>query len=84
VECGNHQRLYILSPDLNLIYEVMVRRGRRRTQLLDDLNEKGGYWQSKEEALDRIQWRIHFGRGCGPAVRDCGMNEALSGVICGK
>jgi hypothetical protein len=24
---------------------MTVRRGRRRKQLLDDLKEKGGYWQ---------------------------------------
>jgi hypothetical protein len=24
----------------------------------------------KEEALDRIRWRHHFGRGCGPVVTD--------------
>jgi hypothetical protein len=22
----------------------------------------------KEDALDRIKWRNHFGRGCGPVV----------------
>jgi hypothetical protein len=30
------------------------RRGRRRKQLLDDLEEKRRYWKLKEEALDRI------------------------------
>jgi hypothetical protein len=69
VQCGNRQWLYILSPDLNLIYEVMARRRRRSKLLLGDLNEKGGYWQSKKEALDRNQWRIRFGRGCGAVVR---------------
>jgi hypothetical protein len=29
------------------------RRGRRRKQLLDDLREKGGYYESKEEAVHR-------------------------------
>jgi hypothetical protein len=28
-------------------------RGRRRKQLLEDLQGKGGYWKLKEEALDR-------------------------------
>jgi hypothetical protein len=45
------------------------RRGRRRKQLLDDLKEKRGHWKLKEEALDRTLWRIRFGRGYGPVVR---------------
>jgi hypothetical protein len=43
------------------------RRGRRcKHQLLDDLKEKRRYYKLKEEALDHILWRNHFGRGCGP------------------
>jgi hypothetical protein len=38
-------------------------------QLLDDLNEKSGYWKLKEEALDCNIWRTRFGRGYGPVVR---------------
>jgi len=30
---------------------VTGREGRRREQLLDDLEEKRGYWKLKEEAL---------------------------------
>jgi hypothetical protein len=48
--------------------EVTRRRGRRRKQLLDDLGDRRGYSHLKEEALDRIQWRNRFGRGCGPVV----------------
>jgi hypothetical protein len=33
--------------------EVTRRRGRRRRKLLDDLKERRGYSQLKEEALDR-------------------------------
>ena len=33
--------------------EVTERRGRIRKQLLNDLNETRGYWNLKEEALDR-------------------------------
>ena len=33
--------------------EVTGRRGRRGKQLLDDLQERRGYWKLKEEALDR-------------------------------
>jgi hypothetical protein len=43
--------------------EVMGRRGRRRQKLLDDLEEKRGYWKLKEEAVDHTVWRIGFVRG---------------------
>ena len=49
--------------------EVTGRRGRRRRKLLDDLKEREGYCQLKEEALDRTMWRNRFGRGFGPVVR---------------
>jgi hypothetical protein len=45
------------------------RRRRKCKQLLDDLKEKRGYWELKEEALDRAVWRACFGRGCRPVVR---------------
>jgi hypothetical protein len=48
--------------------EVTRRRGRRRKQLLDDLGDRRGYSNLKEEALDRIKWRNRFGRGCGPVI----------------
>jgi hypothetical protein len=48
--------------------EVTRRRGRRRKKLLDNLGDRRGYSQLKEEALDRINWRNHFARGCGPVV----------------
>ena len=47
----------------------MGRRGRRCNPLLDELQEKRGYWKLKEEALDRTQQRTRFGRYCGPFVR---------------
>jgi hypothetical protein len=47
---------------------VTRRRGRRRKQLLDDLGDRRGYSDLKEEALDRTKWRNRFGRGCGPVV----------------
>jgi hypothetical protein len=49
--------------------EVTGRRGRRRRKLLDDLKEMRGYSRLKEEALDRPMWRVCFGRGFGPVVR---------------
>jgi hypothetical protein len=49
--------------------EVTGRQGRRRRKLLDDLKEKRGYSHLKEEALDRTVWRVPFGRGFGPVLR---------------
>jgi len=49
--------------------EVTGRQGRRRTKLLDGLNERRGYSHLKEEALDRTMWRALFGRGFGPVIR---------------
>jgi len=49
--------------------EVTGRRGRRCRKLLDDLKERRGYSQLKEEALYRTMWRARFGRGFGPVVR---------------
>ena len=49
--------------------EVTGRRGRKRRKLLDELKERRGYSQLKEEALDRTMWRARFGRGFGPVVR---------------
>ena len=48
--------------------EVTRRRGRRRKRLRDDLKDRRGYCQLKEEALDRTVWRNRFGRGFGPVV----------------
>jgi hypothetical protein len=50
--------------------EVTRRRGRRRKKLLDDLKDRRRYSHLKEEALDRTMWRIRFGRGFGPVVRE--------------
>jgi hypothetical protein len=44
-------------------------QGRRRGKLLDDLKERRGYSHLKEEALDCVMWRVRFGRGFGPVVR---------------
>ena len=48
--------------------EVTRSRGRRRKKLLDDLKDRRGYCQLKEEALDRTMWRNRSGRGFGPVV----------------
>jgi hypothetical protein len=49
--------------------EMKGRRGRRRKQLQDDLKETKGYWELKEEAIDRNVRRTGFGRSYGPVVR---------------
>ena len=49
--------------------EVTGRRGRKRRKLPDDIKEKRGYSQLKQEALDRTMWRARFGRGFGPVTR---------------
>ena len=48
--------------------EVTRKRGRRCKKLLDDLKDRRGYSQLKEEALDHTVWRNRFGRGFGPVV----------------
>ena len=45
------------------------RRRRRRRKLLDDLKERRGYSDLKEEAFDRTMWTACFGRSFGPVVR---------------
>ena len=49
--------------------EVTGRQGRRCRKLLNDLKESRGYSHLKEEALDCTMWRVRFGRGFGPVVR---------------
>ena len=44
------------------------RRGRRYKRVLNDLKEKRGSWELKEEALDRLLRRTCFGRGYGPVI----------------
>jgi hypothetical protein len=49
--------------------EVTERRGRRCEEFPEDLKKTRGYWKLEEEALYRTVWRIRFGRGHGPVVR---------------
>jgi hypothetical protein len=49
--------------------EVKRRRGRRRNQILDDLEETRGHWKLKEEALDRALWKTGLRRGYGSVVK---------------
>jgi len=48
--------------------EVTRRRERRRKELLDDLKDRSGCCQLKEEAVDRTLWMNRFERGFGPVV----------------
>ena len=48
--------------------EVTRRQGRRRKKLLEDLKDRKGYCELKEEAVDRTVWRNRFARGFGPVV----------------
>jgi hypothetical protein len=52
-----------MRRELQFHPEVTGRQGRRHMQLLDDLKEKGGHWEWKEEALDRTVWGSDFGIG---------------------
>ena len=48
--------------------EATRRQGRRRKKLLDDLKDRRGYCELKEEAVDRTTCRNRFVRGFGPVV----------------
>jgi len=67
--CRNCLLQQVIEGKINGGIEVTGRRGRGRRELLDDLKERTGYSQLKEEALDRTMWRARFGRGFGPVVR---------------
>jgi hypothetical protein len=42
--------------------EVTRRSGRRRKQLLDDIEGEKGYWKLKKDALDGTVCKTRFGR----------------------
>jgi hypothetical protein len=50
--CRNYFLIQFIKRKLEGRIAVTGRRGRRLKQLLNDLNEKRGYWQLKKEALD--------------------------------
>jgi hypothetical protein len=58
----------VIAEEIKGQIEVIRRRGRRRKKLLDDLGDRRGYSNLKEEALDRIGWRSRFGGDCEPVV----------------
>jgi hypothetical protein len=54
---------HVIEGKLQGKIQMMGRQGKRCKQLLYDLKEKRRYWKLKEEALDHILRRTHFGRG---------------------
>jgi len=56
---------------------VTGRRGKRRQHLLDDLDEKRGYCELNEEALDRILWGNHFRFDYGTEEKSFGIGYGL-------
>ena len=66
--CRNCLLQQVIEGKIKGQIEVTRRRGRRLKKLLDDLKDRRGYCQLKEEALDRTMWRNRFGRGFGPVV----------------
>ena len=58
----------VIEGKINGQIVVTRRRGRRCKKLLDDLKDRRGYCQLKEQALDGTMWRNRFGRGFGPVV----------------
>ena len=58
----------VIEEKIKVQIEVIRRRGRRHKKLVDDLKDRRGYCQLKEETLDLTMWRNRFGRGFGPVV----------------
>ena len=69
--CRNCLLKRVIEGKIKGEIEVTGRRGRRRRRkkLLDDLKERRGYSNLKEEALDRTMWRARLGRGYRHVVR---------------
>jgi hypothetical protein len=67
--CRNCLLRQVIEGQIKGGIEMTGIRGRRRSKLLDDLEERRGYSHLKEEAVDRTMWRAHFGRKSGPVVR---------------
>ena len=56
------------------VIEVTGRQGRRCKQLQNYFKVTRIYWKFKEKVPHLTLCRNRFERGCGPIVRDCGMN----------
>jgi hypothetical protein len=60
---------HIIEGKIGRWIEMTRRWGRRRTQLVEDINEIRGYCKFTEEALYHTMCRTCFGRGYGPVTR---------------
>ena len=60
---------HVTEGNIELRIKVKRRRGKRRKQPLNDIEEKRGYCKLKEKARGRILCRNRFGRGYGPVIR---------------
>jgi hypothetical protein len=49
---------HIIEWKIAVKIHVMGRRGRRHTQLLNDLTETRRYWKLKKDELDRNLWKL--------------------------
>jgi hypothetical protein len=54
---------HVIEGKVERSLEVTGRHARKSRLLLDDLEEKRGYWKLKEEELDHTEWGTDFGRG---------------------
>jgi len=73
----NYLLIHVAEGKIEVRVEMAGRQGKRRKQLLDYLRETRGYWNLKEEALDRTVWRTRLGRGWTCRKTDHGMNECV-------
>jgi len=62
--CRNCFLKHFIEGKIEGRIKVTGRRGRRSSQLLDDLKETRGFWKQQEEAPDLTGWRTRFGRCC--------------------
>jgi len=62
--CRNCLLRHVIGGTIEGRVDVKGRRGRKREQLLDSLEEKREYWNLKDEALDRTVWRTGSERSC--------------------
>jgi hypothetical protein len=58
--CRNCLQKHVVEGKIEGRLEVIGRRRRRHSQLLDDLQEERGYCKFKKEALGQTLWRTRF------------------------
>lgn len=66
--CRNCLLKFVIEEKIEERIEVVIRRGRRRNKLLDDVTEKRRWSKLSDEALDRTLCRTQFGGGYGSVV----------------